>query len=289
MADWYQIENSSFTVQINSAGAEIKRLFAKSWNRELLWTPKEEAAKKIWNRSSPVLFPIVGKLKDNQYHYQGKTYQMPQHGFARDLEFKCLECGTSEINFLLEADQESFKLYPFCFELHVNYKLDDKKLIITYAVKNVDRQDIYFSIGAHPAFETGVLGDYEIRFEKEEKGYYGLNKSLVNWKQMNPFATNQIIPTAKLFANDALIFKDLKSRYVDLINHKRHEVIRLNGINTPYFAIWGKESVPFICLEPWFGVSDDEAHGQSLEAKVGIQKLLMGASFNFSYEIELLT
>jgi galactose mutarotase-like enzyme len=121
MSDWYQIDNNYFTVQVTSTGAEIKRLFAKPWNRELLWIPLDESARKIWNRSTPILFPIVGKLKDDSYKLKEKVYQMAQHGFARDKNFQCLECGSSEMEFFLEADQETFKLYPFCFELRVKY------------------------------------------------------------------------------------------------------------------------------------------------------------------------
>lgn len=288
MSDWYQIENSVFTVQVNSLGAEIKRLFAKPWHRELLWVPQDEAARKIWKRSSPILFPIVGKLRDDSYALKGKTYQMPQHGFARDRNFKCLVCGTNEIEFLLEADQETFKHYPFCFELLVKYTLEDKKLITTYTVKNVDRQDIFFSIGAHPAFNTTKLENYEIHFEKKEKGYYQLSNGLVNWKQIHPIDSTILKPTRELFSRDALIFSGLKSKYIDLVDEKRHEVIRVEGTNTPYLGIWATGNVPFVCIEPWFGVSDEAGHDQNLETKKGIHTLGMGKTFSFSYSIELM-
>lgn len=289
MSDWYQIENSTFTIQVNSLGAEIKRIFAKPWHRELLWVPQDEKARKIWNRSSPILFPIVGKLKDDSYNLKGKVYQMPQHGFARDKNFKCLECSSGEMEFLLEADQESFKLYPFCFELRVKYTLADKKLIILYSVKNVDRQDIYFSLGAHPAFDTANIEDYEIHFEKKEKGFYRLSEGLVNWKERNVLESEILIPTWELFSKDALIFKELKSQYIDLIDRKRHEVIRMTGTNTPYLGIWAKGPVPFVCIEPWYGVSDEAGHNQNFEVKKGIQTLAAGKTFDFSYSIELLT
>ncbi|MFA6238823.1 MAG: aldose 1-epimerase family protein [Bacteriovorax sp.] len=288
MSDWYQIENSSFIVQTTSAGAEIKRMFAKSWHRELLWVPQDDNAKKIWNRSSPILFPIVGKLKDDIYKLKDKAYKMSQHGFARDKNFKCLVCGTSEIEFLLEADQETFKSYPFCFELRVKYLLEDNKLNITYSVKNTDRQEIYFSIGAHPAFHTINIEDYEILFEKSEKGYYQLDKDLVDWTHITALESNSIKPTQELFSKGALIFKNVKSKYIDLIDHKKHEGIRINGTNTPYLGIWAKDSIPFICIEPWFGVSDDADHDQNLKAKKGIRTLAMGKSFDFSYSLELM-
>jgi len=288
MSDWYQIENSYYTVQLTSLGAEMKRLFSKPWNRELLWNPQDENAKRLWNRSAPVLFPIVGKLKNDAYEWGGKTYQLNQHGFARDMEFKCIECGASEATFRLEATKESYARYPFLFQLDVIYSLDGKRLNIIYVVKNVDRQDIYFSIGAHPGFATTQLEDYEIQFEKKERGFFQLENGLVNWKNLTALTDPILNPARETFANDALILKDVKSRHIDLVNKRRHETIRVHGTNTPFLGIWGKESVPFVCIEPWYGVGDDLLTDQKLEGKIGIQTLGEGGSFRFAYGIELI-
>lgn len=282
MSDWYQIENNSLIVQVTSLGAEMKRLFSKEWHRELLWLGDE----KNWKRSAPVLFPIVGKLKDDEYHLQGKTFKMAQHGFARDCEFKCTECGASEVEFLLVATQETFNQYPFCFELRVRYKLEDSKLTISYFVKNDDRQDIYFSIGAHPAFETNPIGNYVVNFEKEEQDYFRLANGLVNWGRPYHLNSNQLSLDRKIFLDDALIFKKLKSRYVDLIDKKRNEIIRVKS-HTPFFGIWGKGDVPFVCLEPWHGVSDGQESDKNFEGKNGLITLPAGEIFGFSYSIEM--
>jgi galactose mutarotase-like enzyme len=288
MSDWYQIENNSYTVQITTLGAEMKRLFSKPWNRELLWNPLDENAKKLWMRTAPVLFPIVGRLKDDLYRWGGKSYQMTQHGFARDMEFKCIESGESLVTFVAEATQKTYALYPFLFELAVTYSLEGPRLNITYTVKNVDRQDIYFSIGAHPGFETANRSDYEIQFEHQEQGFFQLENGLVNWRNLTVFPDNKIIPDQTTFKKDALILKEVKSRYIDLVNKKRHETIRVSGTDTPYLGIWGKEAVPFICIEPWFGVSDDLLADGNLERKKGIQVLAEGGTFQFSYAIEML-
>lgn len=282
MSDWYQIESNSLIVQVTSKGAEMKRLFSKEWHRELLWLGDE----KIWNRSAPVLFPIVGKLKDDEYDLKGKNYKMSQHGFARDFEFKCTECGTSEVEFLLEATQDSFKFWPFCFELRVRYKIDNSKVIVSYFVKNVDRQDIYFSIGAHPGFETKDIGNYEVRFEIPEKEYFKLNGGLIDWKNAHEFKAQKLAVTKELFKDDALIFKKLKSKYIDLVDTKRKEVIRVHA-NTPYWGIWAKGDVPFVCIEPWYGVSDGMDHDKNFETKNGIVTLGEGELFGFSYTLEM--
>lgn len=282
MSDWYQIESNSLIVQVTSKGAEMKRLFSKEWHRELLWLGDE----KNWNRSAPVLFPIVGKLKDDEYILKGKTYKMPQHGFARDFEFKCTECGTQEVEFLLEASQESFKFWPFCFELRVRYKLVDSRLTVSYFVKNVDRQDIYFSIGAHPGFEINDIANYEVKFEVPEKEYFKLSGSYVDWKNAHELKAQKIAITKNLFKDDALIFKKLKSKYVELVDTKRHEVIRVIA-NTPYWGIWAKGEMPFVCIEPWFGVADGADHDKILETKEGIVTLGEGELFGFSYTLEM--
>jgi galactose mutarotase-like enzyme len=282
MSDWYQIESNALIVQVTTKGAEMKRLFSKGWHRELLW-PGDE---KIWNRSAPVLFPVVGKLNDNEYTLKGKTYQLAQHGFARDFEFKCTECGTSEVEFLLEATQESFALYPFCFELRVRYKLEDNNLTVTYFVKNDDRQDILFSIGAHPGFVTKSIENYEIRFEVEEKEYFLLKQGVVNWAYGHELKKQKIQVTADLFKNDALIFKKIKSKFIDLIDVKTHEVIRVSA-DTPYWGIWAKDNVPFVCIEPWHGIADSAGHDKNFENKEGVVVLAQGKTFEFSYQVEI--
>lgn len=289
MSDWYQLDNTRLIVQMTNQGAEIKRFFPKIWRRELLWQPNDEIAKAIWNRSSPVLFPFVGKLKGNKYHFQGKDYTLGQHGFARDLEFECVECGAHEIEFVLQASEESYAHYPFLFDLRIRYELDEAKLKTTYTVNNLDRQDIYFSIGAHPGFNVlGHIDEYEIRFEMPEEGYFLLKEKLVDFKKQVPLNSNTIKLTKELFKNDALIFKDLKSSYVDLVNIKHNEVVRVHKGTAPYFGIWGKGDVPFVCLEPWWGVSDEFNHDGVLENKKGIIKLAVGKSKKFSYTIELI-
>ncbi len=283
MSEWCQIENGFLTIQLTSKGAEMKRLFHRAWNRELLWSGEDKA----WKRSAPVLFPIVGKLKNDKYLFQEKKYQLNQHGFARDMEFVCTQAEIHECEFVLTANKESFSHYPFLFELKIHYSLEAAKLNITYTVKNIDRQDIYFSIGAHPGFETNKIEDYEIQFEKEEEAYFSTKEGLLDIGKKIMFKETRLTPSADLFSKGAIIFKRPRSKYVDLINKTQNHVIRVSGINTSYMGIWGTGSVPFICMEPWHGVSDLITHDQKLENKEGIIKLLEGKEFSFSYSLEM--
>jgi len=284
MSDWCQIENGSLTVQLTSKGAEMKRLFHRAWNKELLWSGED----KLWERSSPILFPIVGKLKENTYTFQDKTYVMAQHGFARDMEFICTQADVHECEFFLQATKESFAQYPFLFELKVHYSLEGTKIIVKHTVKNMDRQTIYFSIGAHPEFDNDKIGEYEIHFEKKEDAYFLTSDGLLDLEKKHIFKAANLSLSSEVFNNGALVFKQPKSKYIELRHIPSNHTIRLIGTDTPYLGIWGKEHTPFVCIEPWHGVSDLNTHNQDLTSKEGIIVLPENAEHIFSYEIEML-
>jgi galactose mutarotase-like enzyme len=285
MSDWYQIESGQIVVQVESKGAEIRRLFNKFWNTELLWP----GAENIWNRSAPILFPIVGKLKNNQYQYSGNSFTLSQHGFARDAEFNCLRCDGSSILFSLKSNIETKKIFPFDFELQVKYELVEDQLDISYKVINSGNSDLLFSIGSHPGFQIKNLTNSHIEFEKIEKEYFGLDSGLVDLEHPMNFNKNKLMLEPNLFKDDAIIFKDLKSNFVDLVDTKSRQVIRVGGIQKKYLGIWGKEQLPFVCIEPWAGLSDTLNHNGNFEEKVGILKLAPLKEYDFKYFIKLLT
>ena len=159
----YTLENENLKVEIDSFGAEIKSVKRKSDNFEYMWC----GDKKYWGRTSPVLFPFVGAPKNKEYRYDGKTYTMGQHGFARDMEFT-LEAQTEEnISFVLTDTAETCEKYPFHFALHIGYELCKNEVKVNWTVENTDTKELYFSIGAHPAFNCPVHGE-------ENKTGYGL-------------------------------------------------------------------------------------------------------------------
>jgi galactose mutarotase-like enzyme len=283
MSEKYQLENNSMIVQISENGAEVKKIFSKAWGRDILW----EGDDKTWNRSAPLLFPIVGKLTDNEYILKSKKFTMTQHGFARDSVFKCINKTDEEIILKLMASQETFKSYPFCFELKVKYQLKGNSLNTHVIIINDDRQDILFSIGAHPGFSTLNIGDYEIHFEATEKEYFRLSHGQVDWEKATLLNNKKIELSPQLFKEDALIFTNLKSQFVDLVNTKWKETIRVHS-KVPYWGIWGKSEVPFVCLEPWNGIADTLNHQKDFEEKEGIIRLPQGESFEFNYVIELI-
>ncbi len=284
MSDWYQIENEFLTIQVITKGAEMKRFYNRIYLEELLWTGEE----KIWNRSAPVLFPIVGKLVKDQFRFQEKAYTLAQHGFARDMEFQCVKAEVHECEFAINANQTTFAQYPFLFELKVNYLLIGPRVNITYTVNNKDRQDIYFSIGAHPGFDTMNINDFNIQFEKSEDHYYLTTNGLLDKSKKINFKTNQLDLSEELFQNGALVFPKPRSTFIDLQNRVTNRSIRLSGIRVPFLGIWGKDHVPFVCLEPWHGVADLVSHNQELQEKLGIIKLPENEKFTFTYSMEVL-
>jgi galactose mutarotase-like enzyme len=284
MSEWCQIESSFLTVQITSKGAEMKRLFSRAWNQELLWSGED----KIWERSAPVLFPIVGKLINDEYIFQNKKYTLPRHGFAREMEFTCTKADVHECEFTLNANHATLACYPFVFELKVHYLINGANLQIQYTVKNKDKQDMYFSLGAHPGFETKNISDYELIFEKAEDFYYLTNNELLDESQKVVLKEKRLSLTPELFTKDALIVRKPRSKYIDLVNKTTRYAIRISSKQVPYLGIWGRGSMPFICLEPWHGVADHIHHDQQLETKEGIIKLPQGSEFSFSYSIEAL-
>lgn len=282
MIENYEIQSSNLLVQVSTLGAELKRLFHKDWDKELLWSGDE----RIWNRTAPVLFPIVGKLKDNEYFYNGFTYSMPRHGFARDSFFICTRHDKSEIEFTLAESAESLKIYPFKFELSVIYKLEGNKLSVSCRVINKGLDEMCFSIGSHPAFNVNPVKDFEIHFSEKEDNYIGLVNDFVDFSAKNHFQNNKLSVDKKLFDNDALIFNEPKSQSVTLYDTAGRRSIKTTSRNVKHWALWAKLDAPFLCVEAWHGIADQEFHDKKIENKRDIIKLKPSAVYEFNYEIE---
>ena len=287
----YEIKNSFIKAKIKSFGAELNSLQKIDEDLEYIW----QGDSKYWNRHSPILFPIVGRLKNDSYTYQNQKYNMTQHGFARDKEFELVINEADFIEFRLKSDEKTLEIYPFSFELYLSYKLEKSKLIVSYKVINKSDDKMLFSIGAHPAFnwtlkEDEKKEDYFIEFEdlKQTKRYFLNDLGLLYKKEDLKIIDNKIPLNEKLFKNDALVFNDLNIKRVSLKNIKNENFVRLNFENFPYLGIWSKPSgSPFICIEPWFGIADDENSIQNFEEKKGLISLQKNEIFSCFYSIEV--
>jgi galactose mutarotase-like enzyme len=286
----YEIKNSFISAKIDSFGAQLNSLKKVDINLEYIW----QANSKYWNRHAPILFPIVGRLKNDEYFYQGNKYNMSQHGFARYCEFELLKKDDDYLSFRLKSSDKTLENYPFLFELDISYELIENKLIISYKVKNMTNGKMFFSIGAHPAFnwplENEEKNDYFFEFEdiKSTKRYYLNDKGLVYDSVNLEIKDNKIALNEELFKDDALIFNDLNIKSVSLKNIKNDNFIKVDFDNFPYLGLWSKPSAaPFICIEPWFGIADEEDSSQKLEEKKGIITLEKDEIFSCFYSIEI--
>ncbi|MFW2606306.1 aldose 1-epimerase family protein [Aliarcobacter butzleri] len=280
----YEIKNSFIKAQIKSFGAELNSLKKCDKNFEYIW----QANSKYWARHSPVLFPIVGRLKEDSYFYKNKKYSLSQHGFARDKEFEVVQNEANFIEFRLKSDEKSLEFYPFFFELDIGYKLDKNSLIVSYKVKNKSDEKMYFSIGAHPAFNTQV-GDF-LEFEniKTTKRYFLDEKGLIYKNEDLNLENSKLYLDKDLFKDDALVFNDSNIKQITLKNIENKSKVKVKFDNFPYLGIWSKPNdAPFVCIEPWFGVADEKNANQKIEDKKGILSLEKEEEFFCFYTIEV--
>lgn len=283
------LENEHLQITLKKEGAELTRMYSKEHKIDYLWNGNPD----FWKRHAPILFPIVGKLKDNKYRIENTTYNLPQHGFARDAVFEIINSETDTITFELRASEDSLQKYPYGFELQITYTLKANKLQINYKVINTDNKTIYFSIGAHPAFNCPLIkgttfNDYYIEFEHNEainQLHLDTNTGLISPNKTEKKVPKKLPLSYDVFKNDAVIFEGLQSESVSLKSTKHQHGITMKVKNWDYFAFWTKKDTPFICFEPWMGIADFTNTNQNFKEKIGIKKLPTNEEFEVNYTI----
>ncbi|RBP32825.1 galactose mutarotase-like enzyme [Oceanihabitans sediminis] len=289
----YQISNKLIKIAVKKIGAELYEISSVKNKTAFMW----DADPTIWGSFAPNLFPIIGALKNNEYIFEGKTYNMPKHGFIRhNPDIKLIEKTESSLKFQLKYNQESLKLYPFKFCYNIQFSLKENILHIHHEVKNLDNKPMFFSIGGHPAFKCPVYenekySDYNLRFEFTETAETYLlnleNGLLTNQKELVLDKSNTLDLNYSLFNKDALVFKDLKSRKITLNSKNKGDIITLNYADFPHLGIWAKPNADYVCIEPWIGYADLETTNQQLPSKEGIIKLEASSNFKAKYSIEI--
>lgn len=249
----------------------------------------DENGKPYWGRHAPILFPIVGKLKDNKTKINGKIYEMTQHGFARDMDFEELEKNSK---YVLKSNPETLKKFPFKFELYVEYKINQNELTTKYTVINKDNKDMIFGLGGHPAFVCNYSSEnYELVFEnKEDKiEFYKLCDGLINRNPIDSILEdNRIQLTKDIFNEDAIIMKNINSNKISLIDKTNNkQVLEFDFEGFPYLAIWSKKGAPFVCIEPWQNHTDNINSDGIFDNKPNILKLKPNEKFECRYKVKL--
>ncbi len=285
------LENDFIKIEVAAYGAELQSIFNKQNKVEYLW----QGDPAVWPRKAPVLFPIVGKVKDNTYAYKDVIYHLPQHGFARDHSFKVISSTDTSITYRLQSNDELIRIFPFEFQLDIVYSIEKNLLKIEYKISNLSAtNELYFSIGAHPGFrcplvEGEAFEDYYLEFEKAEK----LERVLLDGglrsdnKEEVVLAGKRLSLTFDLFGpKDAIVVSGLNSERISLRSTKSTHGLHFNYKNYPWFGIWSKPG-PFVCLEPWMGVADDIHATKDFTKKESIQHLKPKTEVLFSYSVEI--
>ena len=256
---------------------------------------RDENGKVFWNRHAPVLFPIVGKLKRGQTLINGRTYEMSQHGFARDLEFEALTKLENFHSYVLKSNKYTMARYPFEFELYNTYRHENNKLIVIYKVVNTGKNNMPFAIGGHPAFKVDPddlkQGNYYLEFQEEEERAHFLY--LVDGLVGTEYSKNLLIQDKYLlldehtFDNDALIIKGIQNKTISLVNKRtRKKVLTFKFDGWPYLGIWSKPGAPFLCLEPWTSTADRVNSKNVFVQKTDMKVLEPGEEFENKYSVE---
>lgn len=292
----HTLYNDILQVQISSKGAELQSIFNKQNGLEYMWSGDPA----FWGKKSPVLFPIVGGLKNNCYRYEGKEYTLSRHGFARDMNFELTDTSSAEqtgnsLTFSIASNEETLKNYPFHFRFSVQYTLRNNILDINFIVENTDEKELLFSVGAHPAFKVPLVDgtgydDYYLLFNKTESaGRYPLSEGGLTQTTSEPvLANSDCLPLKKeLFFNDALVFKYLQSDAISIASDKTKHGLKVSFLGFPYMGIWSAKGADFVCIEPWCGVADSVSATGDLSQKEGIEKLNPGDTFSRTYSIEV--
>lgn len=268
-----KLSNDILEVDIATLGAELTSIVAVDTGKEYLW----QADPDVWPRQAPLLFPVVGQLKNDTYKIGEERFTLGKHGFARDSEFEVVKWNPTEVVFSLKSSPETFQSYPFHFDFRVGYKLEGNSIIQTFEVSNTDNQNIPVSFGAHPAFIADPIEEHYIEFEKVEDQESVIIEDGVRVDRTKPvFDQNRIQLTEKIFDEDALIFSKLNSKSVILKNNKDEKMVEVQFDGFPFLGIWAKPKAKYVCIEPWCGIADHVDHNLNIFEKEGIMVLQPG-------------
>ncbi|MEO8887578.1 MAG: aldose 1-epimerase family protein [Mucilaginibacter sp.] len=284
------IENDLYKIAIRNQGGELISFINKETGTEHLWQANPQ-----WQWHAPNLFPIIGALVNNELMVNGRSYPMARHGFNRQSELLLISSDSQSAKYSLPYCEKTLAVYPYKFDFQIHYDLIDTALRITYKVINLDKKDIYFSVGGHPAFNVPFnkgesYEDYYLEFDVKEK----LETHLLSAEgtlsgKTAPVALdgNKLHLTRDMFNNDALIFKNMRSRMVTIKSTKHDQSLSVEFPHFNYLGIWAKPGADFVCIEPWAGVADTAGKQVDISQKEGIQTLHIGHVFEAAYYISL--
>lgn len=277
----HSIENEHLKLSVKSFGCEITSIKSKNTEYEFMWQGNPQ----IWSGQAPILFPIIGRLIDDKYIFDGKEYTMEKHGFARRNEWEFITGDKNSMTFRLTDNENTRTMYPFSFELKVTFTLDENTLKVKHEVENKTDGTMYFSLGAHPAFNCEI-GD-KLTFSKNEElktEKIDLVRSLrLPGKFSFPQDNGTITITKDIFNEDALILSSFESDSLTLHSDNNSRKIKFTFGNAPYLGIWAKPGASYVCIEPWYGVNDSLEKKDAFSKKDAINALGKNETFVFEW------
>ena len=292
MRDTIEISNGTLSATVRLLGAELCSLRDVASGEEFLW--QNESG--VWAGSSPILFPLAGRVREGHFVHQGQSYPMGTHGFLKRSVFNSCSRNTYEASLAFSSDKLTLEAYPFDFSLEVDFALHERKLQVRTTVTNRGAEAMYFSLGAHPAFAlpvgAGGLSDWSVVFDAQEKAevFRLAPGGALLASAPEPFAFapgNAVVLSETLFDRDALIFKNIRSRTLALMHRTTGQRLTVDTGGAPHLGLWAKPGAQYVCIEPWWGVDDDASTPLALAEKPAMQHLAAGAAevFTLSYGI----
>lgn len=302
-----KISNGILSISVENHGAELSSI--KCNGREYLWGAYPE----FWKRHSPVLFPIVGSVWNGVYSSHGETFKMGQHGLARDMDFQLIKEEDNYLEYELRSSEETLCKYPYPFIFRIGYKLSGKSIDVIWKVENPSDKDMFFQIGAHPAFYWPLLSNETIEngvdamntelAKSDDRGYFyfpekpaEIVRTLIteggcvdiDKKQSLKVSDGYLPLTTETFNHDALVLEHDQVHEVTLCDKDKKPYITLSW-DAPLVGLWSppKKNAPFVCIEPWYGRADRANFNGSFEEKDWIQCLAPHDTFDVKYTITI--
>lgn len=279
-----KLQNQFLQAEINLFGAELIFLGSKTTGN-ILWSKQTDH----WNRIAPNLFPIVGRLVNDSYTLQEKSFHMTQHGFARDRKFEVVEQRADSVRLRLASDLQSMEIYPYSFVFDVCYSLTENGITVSYETQNTGNEPMYYSVGGHPAFYLSEpLENYYLEFDDaiqlERENLVG---SYFSGETTYYGVSNHLNLGDELFENDAFVLRDPGFKSVSLKHQNGETLVQMNCDSWTAIGFWTKKGAPFICIEPWWGWADDADSSGKLEEKAGMRILNPGETEVLNYELKM--
>lgn len=290
--DTHTIRSGGLTATVKAQGAEMCSLKSDA-GVEFVWQ-----AEPVWPRHAPLLFPIVGRLANDELRHKGKTYRLTQHGFARDSRFRWAERGESRCVLVLEDNETTRALYPFAFRLTATYTIDDAGLDLSLTIANTGEETLPASVGGHPAFnwplQPGVPKEsYALTFANPEQSpIRRLDGGLLRAAAEATPVKGTVLPLSEsLFVDDAIIFDRIESNSVRFAAGEGASSapwLKMSWHGFRELGVWSKPSgAPFLCIEPWRGHASPAGFDGEFSDKPGLMHIAPGAEERLSFRIEV--